>query len=194
MLFRATLEKMLPALRESGYIGYIDINCIVNGRGIYPLEWTARFGYPTIHIQLEGMLTPTVEWLFRLARGDDFELRTKRGFQVGVRILVPSYLVKRGNKEEIELYHDLAVAFKNPNNLEGIHIEDVKNDNGIWRVAGVSGCLLVVTGSGSTVEEARRVAYSRIQNIMVPNMFYRTDIGVKWATDSDKLQTWGYLY
>jgi hypothetical protein len=25
-------------------------------------------------------------------------------------------------------------------------------------------------------------------------MFYRTDIGVKWATDSDRLQTWGYIY
>src|SRR3989344_2723073 len=36
-IFRATLEKALLALRESGYIGYIDINCIVNGKGIYPL-------------------------------------------------------------------------------------------------------------------------------------------------------------
>src|SRR3989344_9461835 len=55
-LFRETLEKMLPALRESGYIGYIDVNCIVNGRGIYPLEFTARFGYPTISVQSEGIL------------------------------------------------------------------------------------------------------------------------------------------
>src|SRR3989338_9147541 len=57
-LFRATLEKMLPALKASGYAGYFDINCIVNGRGIYPLEFTTRFGYPTIHTQAEGILTP----------------------------------------------------------------------------------------------------------------------------------------
>jgi phosphoribosylamine--glycine ligase len=33
-LFRATLERMLPALRECRYVGFIDINCIVNGSGI----------------------------------------------------------------------------------------------------------------------------------------------------------------
>jgi phosphoribosylamine--glycine ligase len=54
--------------------------------------------------------------------------------------------------------------------------------------------LLVVTGSGTTVEETQKQVYSRVGNIMVQNMFYRTDIGAKWSTDSDKLHTWGYLY
>lgn len=192
-LFRATLEKMLPALRESGYIGYTDINCIVNSRGIYPLEFTNRFGFPTIQIQSEGILTPTGEWLSRLASGENFELKVKRGFQVGVRILVPTYFAKPYDKETIEMYRDLPILFKKPNNLEGIHIEDVKRENGTWRIAGESGVLMVVTGSGVTVEEARKQVYSRIQNIMVQNMFYRTDIGVKWAEESDKLQTWGIL-
>jgi len=191
-LFKMTLEKMKPSLVESGYIGYIDINCIVNGRGIYPLEFTCRFGYPTIHIQSEGILNPTGEWLYRLAKGEDFELKTKKGFQVGARILVPSYLT-RTDRDIIELYRDLPILFKKPENLEGIHIEDVKIENGIWRIAGESGCLLVVTGCGATVAEAREQMYNRIKNIMVLNMFYRTDIGAKWELDSDKLHTWGYL-
>jgi phosphoribosylamine--glycine ligase len=193
-LFKMTLEKMKPALIESGYIGYIDINCIVNGKGIYPLEFTARFGYPTIQIQSEGILTPMGEFLYKLVSGESFELKTKRGFQVGVRILVPTYFVRSKDKETVEIYHDLPILFKKPENLDGIHIEDVKVEDGVWRIAGTSGCLLVVTGSGATVNEARQQAYIRIKNIMVQNMFYRTDIGVKWNTDSDKLQTWGYLY
>lgn len=191
-LFKSTLFKMLPALRESGYVGYVDINCIVNGKGIYPLEWTCRFGYPTIQIQQEGIIMPAGEWLYKMASGEDFELKTKKGFQVGVRILVPSYLTKN-DADLINLYRDLAVLFKKPDNLEGVHIEDVRNDNGIWRVAGVSGVLLVITGSGTIVEEARHTVYTRIKNIMIPNMIYRTDIGVKWARDSDRLHTWGYL-
>ena len=42
------MEAKLAAER---YVGYIDINCIVNNNGIYPLEFTARFGYPAISIQ-----------------------------------------------------------------------------------------------------------------------------------------------
>ncbi len=193
-LFRMTLEKMKPALVESGYVGYIDINCIVNGKGIYPLEFTARFGYPTIQIQSEGITMPTGEWLYKLANGEQFELKTKKGFQVGVRINVPTLFAKSADKETVEIYHDLPILFKKSNNLEGVHIEDVKVEDGVWRIAGRSGCLLVVTGSGSTVAEARQQVYTRIKNIMVQDMFYRTDIGLKWHTDSDKLQTWGYLY
>src|SRR5262250_981304 len=57
-LFNRTLQKMEPKLAEEGYVGYIDLNCIVNNNGIYPLEFTSRFGYPTISIQQEGILTP----------------------------------------------------------------------------------------------------------------------------------------
>ncbi len=192
-LFHLTLEKMLPALKESGYIGYIDVNCIVNGKGIYPLEFTSRFGYPTINIQLEGIIIPTGEWLYRLAKGENFELKTKRGFQIGVLIVVESMFSEDNNSEMVNLYRDLAVILKNPNNLEGIHIDDIRNDNGIWRIAGVSGGVVIVTGSGTTVHDARHQVYSRIKNILVPNMIYRTDIGASWAVDSDRLHTWGYL-
>lgn len=190
--FRVTLAKILPALRESGYIGYVDINCVANGRGIYPLEFTCRFGYPTIQIMMEGILTPMAEFLWRLANGEDFEFKTKKGFEVGVRIVVPTYFAKE-EKEVIERYRDLPVLFRKPGNLEGVHIEDVKIEDGVWRIAGESGVLMVITGSGITVEEARRQAYGRVQNVMVQNMFYRTDIGAKWWLDSDKLQAWGYL-
>ena len=193
-LFRATLEKMSGALAVSGYVGYIDINCIANGKGIYPLEFTSRFGYPTIQIQEEGILTPTGEWMLKLAQGESFELKTKRGFQIGVRIMVPTYFSQARDRATIEMYRDLPILFKRQENLDGIHIEDIKIEAGIWRIAGESGCLLVVTGSGTTVLEAQAQVYSRIKNIMVQNMFYRTDIGAKWTSDSDKLQTWGYLY
>ncbi|MDP2648087.1 MAG: phosphoribosylamine--glycine ligase [Candidatus Yanofskybacteria bacterium] len=193
VLFRATLGKMLPALQGSGYIGYIDINCIANGRGIYPLEFTSRFGYPTVSMHLEGIVMPAAEWLYRLARGEQFELKTKKGFQIVVRISVPTFFTKSKDRETVEMYRDLPILFKKSSNLDGIHIEDVRIEDGIWRIAGESGVLLAVTGSGTTVEEARKQVYSRVQNIMVLNMFYRTDIGGKWAEDSDKLHTWGYL-
>ena len=64
---------------------------------------------------------------------------------------------------------------------------------GQWLVAGSSGVVLTVVGLGQTMKQAREQAYSRVRNILIPNMYYRDDIGERWAEDSDKLHNWGYL-
>jgi phosphoribosylamine--glycine ligase len=192
VFFRSTLEKMKPQLVESGYIGYFDINCIVNARGIYPLEFTSRFGYPTIDVQMVGMEMPIGEFFFRLAEGENFLLPTKKGFQIGICLITPPYL--SDDPSDIATYRDLSILFRRPNpDLEGIHFGDVKMVDGKLRLAGVSGYALVVTGCGNTVEDARKQVYHRIKNLRLQNMFYRVDIGERWLSDSDLLQTWGYV-
>jgi phosphoribosylamine--glycine ligase len=85
------------------------------------------------------------------------------------------------------------IVFKKGVAPEEVHIEDVKQVNGQWLVAGTSGVVLVVVGLGPTMKQARAQAYSRIKNITIPNMYYRDDIGERWFEDHDKLHTWGYL-
>src|SRR6202167_2870848 len=70
-LFNHTLLKIEPVLASEGSVGYIDLNCIVNNHGIYPLEFTARFAYTTISIQPTGMLTPIGQFFLHLADGND---------------------------------------------------------------------------------------------------------------------------
>ncbi len=190
-IFKETLEKMKPALQLSGYVGYIDLNCIVNSRGIYPLEFTSRFGYPTISIQMEAITSPWGEFLHAIANKQPYDWKYRRGFQVGVVVAVPPFPFF--DIAEFKKYsEDATILFKKPS-TEGLHLGDVKLVEGDWRLAGYSGYALVVTGSGITMEKARNQAYERVRNIMLPNVFYRTDIGVRWFTDSDKMHTWGYL-
>ncbi len=190
-IFRTTLEKMKDELAKSKYVGYIDINCIANARGIYPLEFTARFGYPTISVQIEGITSEWGDFLYSIAKGENYELKTKKGFQIGVVCSTPPF--PYSDKNEMAIYHDLSIIFKKPN-LEGVHLGDVKLVEDTWRIAGYTGYALVVTGCGTTVEDARKQVYGRLDNILLQNMFFRTDIGLGWYEDSDKLQTWGYSY
>ena len=190
-IFNATLKKMESKLRDEHYVGFMDVNCIVNSNGIYPLEFTARFGYPTISIQQEGMLTPMGEFLYRLAEGSLTTFKTRSGFQVGVRIVVPPFPFT-DPETFAKNSKDAMINFKKPGR-EGVHIEDVKTVNGEWVVTGTSGVVLIVVGLGPTMKAAQRQAYSRIDNIMIPNMYYRMDIGDRWFEDFDRLHTWGYL-
>lgn len=189
-IFRTTLEKIKEPLRESKYVGYVDINCIANSRGIYPLEFTCRWGYPHTSIAMEGVLSGWGEFLYAISKGEQFPLKTRRGFQMGVVIAVPPF--PYNDKKSFEIYRDLSIIFRKPN-FEGVHLGDIKIVDNVWHLAGDSGYALVITGSGFTVAEARRMTYNRIDNIILQNKFYRTDIGLRWNSDSDKLQSWGYL-
>jgi phosphoribosylamine---glycine ligase len=191
-IFNSTLKRIEPKLAEQGYVGFMDVNCIVNSNGIYPLEFTARFGYPTISIQQEGLLTPISEMLYKLAEGTLTRLRARTGFQVGVRIVVPPFPYR--DRETFEsTSKDAVILFKTPSR-EGFHIEDVKTVNGEWLVTGTSGVVLIVCGVGPTMKQAQRQAYNRVRNVMIPHMYYREDIGDRWAEeDSDRLHAWGYL-
>jgi phosphoribosylamine--glycine ligase len=191
-IFNATLKKMESRLRDEAYVGYIDVNCIVNANGIYPLEFTARFGYPTISIQQEGLLTPMNELLHGIASGELSKIRARGGFQLGVRIVVPPFPFTDPERFESSS-KDAIILFKTPSR-EGIHIEDVRQLNGEWLVTGTSGVALIVCGVGPTMRQAQRQAYNRVRNVMIPNMYYREDIGDRWSEeDSDRLHSWRYL-
>ncbi len=208
-LFERTLGRLEGWLAEEGYVGSIDLNCMVNGDGIFPLEFTPRFGYPTIALQEEGLRTPTGEFLYGLARGDPPDLRVHRGYQVAVRVVLPPFPFDDARTYD-ENSRNAAVVFETADEgagsacgwrgppaeapVDGVHIEDAKLVDGQWRVAGESGMPLVVTGTGETMAAARERAYDRVDRIIVPNLYYRDDIGERWIEgDGDKLQAWGYL-
>lgn len=190
-IFNITLQKMKEDLAKSGYVGYFDVNCIANAKGIFPLEFTSRFGYPTISIQMEGITSKMGDFLYAIANKEKFSLKTKKGFQIGVVVVVPPFPFD--DRKEAYIYKDLSILFLKQN-LDGVHLGDVKLVHDVWTIAGESGYVLVITGSGTTVEAARKQAYQRVRNILLQNMYYRTDIGAKWLSDSDMLHTWGYLY
>ena len=190
-VFERTLLKMKDKLVPSGYVGYIDINCIANTKGIWPLEFTTRFGFPTISIQMEGITSEWGQFMFDIAHGNETLLKAKKGYQIGVVIAIPPWPFE--DEKAFKKYSEGATILFKRQSLDGIHIGEVKLEEGDWHIAGNSGYALVVTGSGASMSDAIDRAYQNVRNVMIPNMFYRSDIGQRWTHDSDLLLSWGYI-
>ena len=190
-IFNATLKKFEPTLAKKRFIGHIDINCIVNGNGIYPLEFTSRFGFPQIFIQRAGINEPIGYMLFKIANREQFTINVKKGFQIGAFMVVPPFPFD--DKKSFELFSKDSVVIFKKEMKEGIHPMHLKKINDEWLITGNTGIAVLITGTGITMKDAQKMMNNRIHNIIINSSYYRTDIGDRWFDDSDKLWSWGLL-
>jgi len=198
-LFQRTLAKIKPQLQKSGYKGYIDINCIVNKNTVYPLEITSRFGSSTIETQCEIQISPWGEFFFALAKGEDYCLDYKNEYGINVALTVPPFPYITSDKNIV--HSGINIFFKKEMSkeefshirFEGVSVKRVKGKDNYY-TAGNCGYVLYVTGSGDTIEKAREKVYNIINKIIIPKMFYRTDIGLRFIKKDQKLlKKWGWI-
>jgi phosphoribosylamine---glycine ligase len=189
--FRRTIARFETDLRREGYVGYFDLNCMANAQGLWPLELTARFGFPTINVQMEGLKTTVPAFLAGLARGTLTRIDVRAGVQIGVRLRLPPYPYQ--DRGMLMTYaREVELRLKD-GDAAGVRIEDAKSIDGRWLAAGEVGAPLVVTACGDTIQEARKLVYHRISQVQIPNVYYRNDIGQNFLTDVEALRRWGYL-
>jgi len=193
-LFERTLGLVEPLLREAGHVGWVNLNMIVNEAGVWPLEFTCRFGYPGFAV-LEPL--QDIGWaglLHGLAAGRLEGLPVRPGFSVGIVLTVPPFPYTRRQLPEPV---GLPVLLPEPlgdEDRRNIHLAEVGRQEGRLVTSGNYGWTMVVTGTGGTIAEAQRAAYARAARVAVPNLRYRLDIGDRLvAGDYAKLDTLGLL-
>ena len=178
-MFKESLARLGPLLRESGYCGYINLNTIVNEDGIWPLELTCRFGYPGFPI-LDSLHRCGWDQIFRsLIRRDGEDFPTHDGYSVGVVITVPPFPYAHGydalgKGRPISFADDLDECDR-----QSLHYGEVDERDGQLVTAGMIGYIMVVTGVADSIEAARQKAYGRVRKVVIPNARYRNDIGVR---------------
>jgi phosphoribosylamine--glycine ligase len=198
-LFQRTLAKIKPQLQKSNYKGYVDINCIVNKNKIYPLEITSRFGSSTIETQCEIQISPWGKFFFALAKGEDFYLDYKKEYAINVALTVPPFPYITSDKNivhsGVNIFFKKDMSKKDFSHIcfEGVTVKKIKGKDNYY-TAGNCGYVLYVTGCGNTVKKAREKVYSIINKIIIPKMFYRTDIGLRFIKKDQKLlKRWGWI-
>lgn len=193
--FEATLAPMSEWLRRTGYCGYINLNTIVNSEGIWPLEFTCRFGYPGFAIlsvlQREGWAAMFRRMLGRNDAAPTFEVEP--GFAVGVVLTLPTFPYPHGYRA---LSRGLPVMLHQVEEAERkhLHIGELARRGETLVAAGSVGYAMVVTGVGASPEEARRRAYGTARKVVIPNVRYRLDIGERFVReDAALLRRWGWF-
>ena len=176
-LFAAVLAPLAGMLRDGGYCGYINVNLIANADGLWPLEFTSRFGYPGFAI-CEALHTEPWEAIFRrMLRRDSLYLGTRAGFAAGVVLTVPPFPYRHGYPE---LSKGLPICLRggmDAGDRAALHFAEVALQDGQLVTSGASGYLGVATGVGANVREANAQALRVARQVVVPNLRYRKDIG-----------------
>ncbi len=179
--YQKTLERLDKYLRKVNFIGYFDINCIVNDDGIWPLEATSRFGTPMTELHMEMLLSPLTDFLVALASGTDCKPKFYDNYGIVVSIAVPPFPFHlKDFSAESPLARERQIFFSpelKDSDLEHIHFEEVVKRDQSYYWSGPSGWVMHVTDKAHSISEARDSVYSKIQKIIIPQMFYRTDIG-----------------
>jgi phosphoribosylamine---glycine ligase len=192
--FDRTLAKMAPLLRDNGYCGYINLNTIVNDKGIWPLEFTCRFGYPGYAILEPLQRTPWAHLFKTILSRSSLLFETESGFAVGIVVTTPPFPYYRDAVPEPV---GLPIVFDgelSPRQRAHLHYGEVGFTDGVLVTTGMSGYTLVVTGTGETIEAARDAANALADKVIVPNARYRRDIGLRLIDgDFAKIEEWGLL-
>src|SRR2546421_6241010 len=188
-----TLGRMEALLRDGGYCGYINLNTIVNEVGIWPLEFTCRFGYPGYAILDPLQQTPWSELFHAMVTRSRDSFATRRGFAAGIVLTTPPFPYAR---PEVNTPVGLPILFEGLTEQDHRHIHygEVGMQNGQLVTSGAYGWTLVVTGVAESIAQAQQRANDLAGRVLIPNVRYRRDIGARLiGGDFSRVEALGLL-
>jgi phosphoribosylamine---glycine ligase len=196
------LNPLESPLAEMGYVGNVDVNCIIDQDGNpWPLEFTMRLGYPAINIELALHDGDPIEFLQGVAAGD--VPKCARRFDeiaVGVVCAIPPYPFSHEKAEDTV---GVPIWGVTPARGPSLHFCDVEvghvpevADGQLSKSEGLctaGSYVLVATGTGDTVVKARGGAYRVLSRLTIPaSPFWRNDIGSRLRGQLPELNRHGF--
>ena len=177
------LEPTLKGLiaEKIDYRGFIFFGLMITKDGPKALEYNVRLGDPETQAVLPMMDFDFSDLCKAIIEGtlQDFDMKWKDGFQVAPVAVSGGYPLKYPKGMEIKL---------NSDNLEKsgtkVFIAGAKKDEQ-GKLVTSGGRVLACSAHGNTSEEAWKKAYNSLKEISFEGMFYRNDIGLPGAAESN---------
>lgn len=194
LFYEKGLGRCEELLRKVGYVGYIDLNCILTEEGeLYGLEFTPRFGWPLFQIIARQWKFGKIgEMLIKIAGGEEVRgiVDDSVRYGVGICVFVPM------NYGEVPVFVDREVG-QNVEDVvrEWLGLDDCKYDREkecfisvIGSGSSWYGRMLVVVGKGDSVDVAIADGLSKAKKLKSTVMWYRPDIGMRYYREKDLLK------
>ena len=195
------LKPLERTLQRLGYVGYIDVNCILDDKGQpWPLEFTMRPGWPTFNIQQALVEGDHAQWLLDVASGKESAPFKMNRVACGVVMSIPDYPYSHITRKEV---CGIPIYGLTPKLMENVHPCEMALGEAPQPINGkvvTAPCLvtagdyvLVASGTGETIGEACRGAYRVLKALEIPNSpMYRTDIGARLKKQLPDIQSRGF--
>ena len=192
------LERRLAAGR---HVGYVNVNLIANEQGLWPLEFTCRFGNPGFAVLAPLQPGGWGDLLLRMVSGNAARFATAQfatarfatvpGWCVGICLTIPSFPAETPGADPAE---DPPVFFLSEPDPAHTHYADMRCEAGQLLARRRTGYALCVTGTGATVPDAQAAALARARQVVIPGLRWRTDIGDRFlAGEGERLRRLGWL-
>ena len=190
-LFRAALVPLEARLAAAGHVGYVNVNLIANEDGLWPLEFTCRFGNPGYAVLAPLQQDGWGDLLQRMAGGGTDRFRTRHGWCVGICLTIPSFPAETPGADPAD---DPPVFFLVPPEPAHTHYADMRAEGAQLLARRRTGYVMCVTGTGADVPGAQSAAIARARQVVIPGLRYRTDIGDRFvAGQGERLRRLGWM-
>ena len=180
------LLPLAPLLQSIKYVGDIDVNCIIAEDGVPDfLEHTCRPGYPSWPIETSLRQGDPAKWMVDLCHGYD-TLDCSTDVAVGFLVVQPDFPYSRFTGKLVE-----GIPVYGFGDWAHHHPTCMMLNNGRWETT--LDYIGVVTGTGETVNGAKRSALASFKKLAIPNSpFIRNDISDRLQEQLPVLQKFGY--
>ncbi|MBM3691185.1 MAG: phosphoribosylamine--glycine ligase [Actinobacteria bacterium] len=155
----------------SQFIGVLYCGLIRTNSGLKVIEFNARFGDPETQVVLALLQSSLTDLLHKAASAELNEIPVPSFAGSAITVVLAS----AGYPESSRSGDKISIEIPQTPNLVVFHA-GTKIDNGAVKTAG--GRVLAVTATGSSIAEARKLAYQGVAGINFAGSQYRSDIGL----------------
>ncbi len=162
------IKLLLAEFETTGYkyTGFLYVGLMETKEGPKVIEFNVRMGDPETQIVMQKLDEKLLSIIERVNSGETFRCKLKPEEYVGVVLAAAGYPTGHLKDVILELNKSMHPIFH-----MGTKLKDEQ-------LLSTGGRVMMITSSGSTIEEARTSVYQKVDQVNNDSLFFRTDIGL----------------